>query len=86
MVVSEFLHNTLYQMGLIWFGLMALPGLVYIIWKVIKTPCKRLLIWGVRKLDRAIKRAEMKRIRRKKNNMFYVEPISGTYGYRIKTR
>lgn len=86
MVVSEFMHETLYQMGLIWCGMMTIPCLVYIICKGVKTPCKRIVLWGIRKLDRAMKQAEMKRISREKALTLYAEPISGTNGYRIKTR
>lgn len=86
MVVSEFLHETLYQMGLIWCGMMTIPCLAYILWGRIKKPCKRLMVWGIRKLDRTMKQAEMKRISREKAFTMYAEPISGTNGYRIKTR
>lgn len=82
MIVSEFLHEALVNIGLIWCALISLPGLIYIVWRGIRKPCKRLLIWGVWKLDRAMKRAEM---RRRTCNTFRVERIS-EFGYRIKTR
>ena len=86
MVVSEFMHEALCQIGLIWCGMMVLPGLLYIFWKAIKTPCKRFMYWGIWKLDRAMKKAETSRIRREKAFKLYAEPINGTNGYRIKTR
>lgn len=86
MIVSGFLHEALYQMGLIWCALFTLPAFAYFLWRGVKKPCKRFMRWGIRKLDRAMKKAETSRIRREKASMFYAEHISGTCGYRIKTR
>ena len=86
MAVSEFMHESLYQIGLIMAAITLIPGWLYVIWQGIKKPCKRFIHWGVWKLDRAIKRAEMRRIRREQVCMMHAEQIPGTNGYRIKMR
>lgn len=86
MIINDFLHEALVDIGIIWSVIMILPALAYIARRSFRKPFKRLLVWVVRKLDRAVKRAEMRRIRRKKLGMFHLEQINGTSGYRIRTR
>lgn len=83
MVVSEMLHEALVNIGLIACAMVLIPGWMYIIWQGVKEPVMRFIIRGVWKLDRAMKRAEMRRIRREQMSMMRTEHIPGTNGYRI---
>ena len=81
--MNEMLHEALVNIGLIACAMFLIPGWMYILWQGVKKPVMRFIIRGVWKLDRAMKRAEMRRIRREQMRMMCTERIPGTNGYRI---
>ena len=87
MVVSEFLHESLYQIGLIWCAIILIPGWMCVIWQGIKDPVKRFIRWAVRKWERHEKAVQKRRERLEEaRTHYYIENIKGTNGYRIRMR
>lgn len=87
MIINDYLHEALVEIGLMWSVFISLPGIVYCFHKVFRKPLKRIIVWAVQKLDRCIKVAEKRRENRRAiQSRYYLENINGTSGYRIKTR
>ena len=87
MIINDYLHEALVEIGIMWSVFISLPGIVYCIHKAFKKPLKRIIVWAVLELDGCIKTAKKNREKRRDvQSRYYLENINGTSGYRIKTR
>ena len=85
--MSEYLYEAMFDICLTWSVVITLPGIVYALHRRFRKPVKRTIRRVARTLSNILDNAQRRRAKRREAKaLLFAESISGTSGYRIKTR